>query len=158
MNIIILLFQIIILMPLLLAISDSRTIYISDNTSQCGTAMRSCMTLSQITNTSQSIRSDSEENLTLVFLPGQHQLNQSNFNVTGLQRVSMRASPSTKDSLKPSINCSMSSKFHFKYNSLVKINSLTFNGCLENEVHEVHDFKMEDCHLIGTKELNVIVQ
>ena len=154
MSIILLLFQIVLFMPLLLAISDNRTIYISDNISQCGTAMRSCMTLSQFTNTSQSIRTDSKENLTLVFLPGHHKLNQSNFNVTGLQRVLMRASPSTKDSLKPSINCSMSSRFQFKYNSLVKINSLTFNGCLENEVHEVHVFKMEDCHLIGTKELN----
>ena len=145
----------IVLLPLLLsAVGENHVIFISKNITECVTSNNSCMSLSQFTITSQSIRSDSEENLTLVFLPGQHQLNQSNFDVTGLQRVSMRASLSSEDSLKPSINCSMSSKFQFKYNALVKINSLTFNGCLENEVHEVHDFIMEDCHLIGTKELN----
>ena len=136
------------LLPVLLVIGEGRTIHITPSAadvSQCGL---SCMTLTQFADSSQII-SRSEINLTLLFLPGQHLLNQSKFDVTGLQYLSMRSS-SKMDSLISTIHCSsVSSKFLFNFNTRVKIKGLTFNGCLENEVHSVSDYQMEDCHLTG---------
>ena len=144
--------QIITLLPVLLVIGEGRTIHITPSAadiSQCG---NSCMTLTQFADSSQNT-SRSDSNLTLIFLTGHHFLNTSKFDVTGILYVSMISLNRSTGDLKSTIHCIVSSNFHFKHNKQVEISGLNFNGCLENEVHNVSDFQMEDSLLIGARNL-----
>ena len=51
------------------------------------------------------------------------------------------------------INCHLSTKFQFRFSSIVHISGVSLNGCLENIVYEVEEFTMENCMLFGTERL-----
>ena len=132
----------------ILALVQSQTIYISSsNSGPCTSGL--CLTLNQLAQTATSVIG-SGLNVTLVFLPGNHLLNSSPFTVAGIRYLSMISN--TGDNSKHIIRCDNSSNFQFKFNCLVHISGLSLSGCLENEVHEVDEFTIENCHLIGAQE------
>ena len=118
----------------------------SDSLSQC--INNSCVTLSQIAAASTPI--STKLNLTIIFLPGNHTLNTSNFTIAEVPHVSMK-SLSGDGSSRYVINCHKTSRFQFRMNTLVHISGLTFNRCFETEIHQVSQFIMEDCCLLGTE-------
>ena len=121
-------------------------IYITEDC-HLSTGYTQCTTLSQLAGHGSLTRS--ENNLTIVFSPGTHTLNASNFSTAGIPHVLMKSSTEAGNSR---INCYGTARFKFEFNTLVHISGLTFTGCLENEVSTVGEFVMEDCHLTGDKD------
>ena len=135
-----------------LASVECQTVYIVPSTGGAvcpiaSSANNSCMTLTQIAASSTAAL-PTESNLTIIFLPGNHTLNATNFSLTTITHVSMK-SQSRDGFSRCAINCYKSSKFQFRFNSLVHISGLTLNECYEIEVHQVKEFVMEDCRLSG---------
>ena len=133
-----------------LASVECRTVYIATSGAVCPIASRasnSCMTLTQIAASSKAAPT-TESNLTIIFLPGNHTLNATNFSFTMIPHVSMK-SQSRDGFSRYAINCYKSSKLQFRFNSLVHISGLTLNECYEIEVYQVKEFVMEDCRLSG---------
>ena len=127
-----------------------REVYISPSTggSECASSTYSCMTLSQIAASSRAALL-TELNLTIVFLPGNHTLNATNFTLSTVPHISMKSLSKSGPS-RYVINCHKSSRFLFRFNALVHIRGLTFNGCFETGIHQVSEFVMEDCRLFGS--------
>ena len=122
-------------------------VYVSPSASDslCGsTTNSSCVTLAQIAAASTTI--PTELNLTIIFLPGNHTLNASNFTIVEVPHVSMK-SLARDGSFRYVINCHKSSRFQLESSTHIYISGLTFNGCFETEVHQVSEFIMEDCRL-----------
>ena len=137
-----------------LASVECRTVYIATSDAVCpiaSSANNSCMTLTQIAASSTAALT-TESNLTVIFLPGNHTFNATNFSLTMIPHVSMKSQSSDGFS-RCAINCYKSSKFQFRFNSLVHISGLTLNECYEIEVHQVKEFIMEDCRLFGRERL-----
>ena len=129
-------------------------VYVSPSASDslCGsTTNSSCVTLAQIAAASTTI--PTELNLTIIFFPGNHTLNASNLTIVEVPHVSMK-SLARDGSFRYVINCHKSSRFQFKSSTHIYISGLTFNGCFETEVHQVSEFIMEDCWLLGTENLS----
>lgn len=108
-----------------LASVKCRTVYIATSGAVCPIASRasnSCMTLTQIAASSKAAPT-TESNLTIIFLPGNHTLNATNFSFTMIPHVSMK-SQSRDGFSRYAINCYKSSKLQFRFNSLVHISGL----------------------------------
>jgi predicted outer membrane repeat protein len=133
----------------LLGSVECRTVYIAPSAGNavCPSSVddNSCMTLTQIAASSTAALR-TESNLTIIFLPGNHTLNATDFSLASIPHVSMKSQSRDGFSM---INCYTSSKFQFRFNGLVRISRLTLNECYEIEVHQVKEFVMEDCRLSG---------
>ena len=136
-------------LSLLFILVQSDTVYISESPSFTLPVCNHedvCMTLSEFLD---SYSVDSVE-LEVIFLPGNYALNSTVFSLNDTPYVTLKSS--TGESSRHIINCHTSTKFKFKFQSLVNISGLTLNGCLENEVSGVESFIMEDCCVKGDKE------
>ena len=139
-----------IVLLVLLGSVRCRKVYVLPSTgcSVCPSSTDSCMTLSQIA-ASTRVALPTGPNLTIIFLPGNHTLNTTNFSLATIPRISMK-SQSRDGPSRYLINCYNSSRFQFRFNTLVHISGLTFKECYETEIHQVKKFVMEDCWLSGT--------
>ena len=134
-------------LSLVLILVQSDTVYISESQSLTLCNHEDvCMTLSEFLD---SYSVDNVE-LEVIFLPGNYALNSTIFSLNDTPFVTLKSS--TGESSRHIINCHMSTKFKFKFQSLVNISGLTLNGCLDNEVSGVESFIMEDCRVKGDKE------
>ena len=133
-------------------ISPSTKIDKVNSSSSCASGTHSCMSISEIAASDlATVTIPSESNLTIVFLPGSHILKSTNFFLNTIPYVTMKSKGIRDGSSSYMIKCHNSSRFQFRFNTLVHIRGLAFHGCFETEIYRVNKFVMEDCQLFGGK-------
>ena len=108
-----------------------------------------CVVLSEIDD--DFIKSSSSLNVSLLLFPGNHTLS-SNLTVTDTSYFSVQSSGhhSLRDgSPKPEIYCELYTRLRFLNITHVKIDGLTINKCLENDILMVDEFEVDNTDFFG---------
>ena len=109
----------------------------------------SCITLSQLAANAPIIGS----NLTLVFLPGSHNLT-TNLSISDISYLSMEAS---NDST-AQITCELTTSFSLENVQYLQIRDLDFFGCGSNLIKNVAEFVLQDVVFEGHRESGTALQ
>ena len=131
----------------LLVTADGETYYITSSTSPPCPGVQPCLPLSQLFSAENRWNSSSKFTLSLIFLPGNHNLNLEQL-IENISELHMFG----HSNYSVTICCEQLATFSFKRIGLVHINRLKFIGCGGNKVDSVWHFVIEDCTFTGSGE------
>ena len=124
-----------------------REIYITPS-SNSSCPEQPCLILSQLAN---DFRNDLSSNVTLIFLPGSHNL-QLELLIESIGEICMLPHPDF--SQMPVILCGWLAKFTFENINLVYMSGLKFSGCGGNKAQSVGHFIIEHSIFLGQQNIN----
>ena len=132
----------------LLVTADGGTYYITPTANSPCPGQQPCLSLSQLFSAEKRWNSDS--NLTLIFLPGNHSLNseQSIENVSESHMIGYTNHSTI-------IHCGQLAKISFKMIELLVINGLKFVGCRGNKADSVQQFVIADSAFTHGENFNI---
>ena len=125
---------------------DSKLIYISPLSTDCGFQYKPCLDLNEVAESDLHL----QDNVSLVFLPGAHIFFRE-FTTSNISDISLLASGSFQQEASHVVNisCYRNARFKFSNVSLVLIQGLNFRGCGNNEFRSIEGLSILNCTFEG---------
>ena len=115
----------------------SNTVYISVTSN---TSCLDCITISQFAN---QFSGRHEPNTTAILLPGSHVLKE-NLIIRNVSFFSLIVEVQSKRAEEVTLSCAEHVSMKFQSTLSIKVSSITFTGCVANQIENVDQFRLED--------------